>query len=63
MLSKKVAAALNSQVNKELFSAYMYLGMANYLEGQDFKGMASWMKKQSAEEVEHAEKLIAYLQD
>ena len=32
MLSKKVAAALNSQVNKELFSAYMYLGMANYLE-------------------------------
>ena len=28
MLSEKVAAALNSQVNKELFSAYIYLGMA-----------------------------------
>ncbi len=63
MLSAKMETALNSQVNKELHSAYIYLGMANYLESQNFKGMASWMKKQASEEVEHAEKIIGYLQD
>lgn len=62
MLSAKMGTALNSQVNKELHSAYIYLGMANYLESQNFKGMASWMKKQASEEVEHAEKIIGYLQ-
>lgn len=63
MLSAKMQTALNTQINKELHSAYIYLGMANYLEGQNFKGMASWMKKQASEEVEHADKIISYLQD
>ena len=63
MLSLKMKAALNTQINKELHSAYIYLGMANYLESQNFKGMASWMKKQASEELGHADKFIGYLQD
>ena len=63
MISKKMLDALNGQINKELNSAYIYLGMVDYFEAENFKGMASWMKTQAEEEVEHAEKLIDFVHD
>ena len=54
MLSEKMLAALNEQINAELSSAYQYLAMAAYFESVNLEGSARWMKKQSREEVEHA---------
>ena len=63
MISKKMLDAINEQINKELNSAYIYLGMVDYFESENYKGMASWMKIQAEEEVEHAEKFINFVHD
>lgn len=63
MLSEKILNALNDQLNKELYSAYLYLAMASYLEFKGLKGMAKWMKIQAKEEVEHAMKFYEYIND
>ena len=61
MLSKKMLAELNKQVNEELYSSYIYLSMAMWFEGKNLSGMAAWMKKQAGEEVEHADKFMSYI--
>ena len=38
MLSKKVADLLNNQVNKELYSAYLYLDFENYYHDKSLEG-------------------------
>lgn len=40
MLNKKIADMLNEQVNKELYSAYLYLDFANYYEDEGLDGFA-----------------------
>jgi len=60
-LSSTLEKALNDQLNLELASAYAYLGMAAHFENTPFSGFASWMKKQSSEELEHANKFFQYL--
>ena len=42
MLSKKVADLLNNQVNKELYSAYLYLDFENYYHDKSLEGFANW---------------------
>ena len=61
MLSKELEAALNAQVNAEMYSAYLYLSMAAYLADQDLPGMATWMKAQAQEEMVHAMKIYGYI--
>ena len=61
MISEKMAAAINDQVKAEFDSAYIYLGMAAYLQDCNLPGMAHWMKKQYHEELEHAERYIEHL--
>jgi ferritin len=61
MVSEKMTKALNSQINAELYSSYLYLAMAAYFESQSFNGFASWMQKQSNEEYGHAMKIYKYL--
>ena len=61
MISDKMTAAINDQIKAELDSAYIYLGMAAYLQDCNLSGMAHWMKKQYHEELEHVEKLIEHL--
>ena len=63
MLSDKIVELLDSQINKEFYSSYQYLAMANYCASIGFDGAAHWLKKQSAEEYEHAAKILAYLED
>ena len=63
MLDTTVSSALNAQIGKEFFSAYLYRAMAAYFEEKSMSGFASWFKVQAKEEVEHAEKFISYLED
>jgi ferritin len=62
-ISKKMAEALNGQINAELYSAYVYLSMSAYFESEDLKGMASWMKAQAQEEVAHAMKIYNFVHE
>ena len=61
MLSKAIQDAINDQINKELFSSYLYLAMSTYYAESNFSGFASWMKVQSTEEYGHAMKFYGYV--
>jgi ferritin len=63
MLSPAMQDAVNEQINNELFSSYSYLSMSAYLEHQQFRGCANWMKMQSTEEYAHAMRLYKFLID
>lgn len=63
MISEKMEAALNQQLNAELFASYLYLSMAAYLETTPYEGMAHWMKEQSKEEYGHAMKFFEYINE
>lgn len=62
MLSKKVVELLNDQVNKEFYSAYLYLDMSNYYKNEGLDGFANWYKVQAQEERDHAILFMDYLQ-
>ena len=61
MLKKTVLKAPNDQINAELFSAYMYLGMSAWCEDRNLPGFAAWMRKQFEEEQKHALKIFDYV--
>lgn len=63
MISKKMAQEINAQINREFFSAFLYLAMANDAADKGFNGTAKWMTLQFEEEQEHALKFSKYLQD
>jgi ferritin len=63
MISKTMTKALNDQMNEELYSFYLYLAMAAYLETQNLKGMAAWMRVQAQEELGHAMRFFDHLAD
>lgn len=62
-INKKVAAILEQQINKELYSAYLYLTFADYYEDRGLKGFANWYMVQVREETDHALALRRYLLD
>ncbi len=62
-ISKKMEAALNEQINAELYSSYLYYAMAAYLEAENFRGMANWMKVQAQEELVHVTKFFEYVNE
>lgn len=59
-LTDKLSDAFNKQINAEMWSSNLYLSMAVYFMELGLDGSAHWMKKQAAEELEHAHKLIDY---
>ncbi|OGT94698.1 MAG: ferritin [Gemmatimonadetes bacterium GWC2_71_9] len=63
MLSKKMQAALNAQINAELYSAYLYLSMSAHCEAANLTGFAAWMRRQAREESQHAMKIFDYVTD
>ena len=63
MISKTLQDAFNEQINKELFSSYLYLSMAAWCEDRNLPGFASWLAGQEAEERSHAMKLYKHLAD
>ena len=60
-LSKKLEDAINEQINKELYSGYLYLSMSAYCEAENLPGFAGWMRAQAQEEVEHAMRFFDYV--
>lgn len=63
MLSEKVANLLNEQVNKELYSAYLYLHFSNFYAQEGLDGFSNWYMVQAAEERDHAMQFVKYLQN
>ena len=63
MLNAKVKELLNQQVNKEFYSAYLYLDMANYYIDLDLDGFGNWYTIQAQEERDHAMLFVQYLQN
>lgn len=62
-LEDKMLSALNEQINKEIFSAYLYYSMAAYFDSLNLEGFANWMKVQAKEELTHAQKMYDYIYD
>jgi ferritin len=61
MISKIVEDAVNKQVNREYYSAYLYLAMSAWFESVNLKGFAKWMRVQAKEEQAHGDKFLDYL--
>ena len=63
MFDKKVIELLNDQVNKEFYSAYLYLEFANFFADIDLDGFSNWYTVQAQEERDHAMLFVQYLQN
>ena len=63
MLKEKVLKAINEQINKEYYSAFLYLSMSAWLQGKGFPGFANWMYIQYQEEMTHGNKFFKYVHD
>ena len=63
MLTAKIEKELNKQLNREFFSAYLYMSMAAYFQSVDLLGFANWMNVQAKEEMIHAEKIYNFIQE
>lgn len=63
MMDAKVHELLNQQINKEFYSAYLYLDFSNYFEDAGLDGFANWYKIQAQEERDHAMLFYQYLQN
>lgn len=62
MLNEKVSKLLNEQINKELYSAYLYLDFSVFYEAQGLDGFSNWYMVQAQEERDHAMLMLQYLQ-
>ena len=63
MLNEKVHKLLNEQINKEFYSAYLYLDFSNYFKRVGLDGFANWYMVQAQEERDHAMLFYTYLQN
>ncbi|MGI5918875.1 MAG: ferritin [Christensenellales bacterium] len=60
-MNKQVASLMNEQINKELYSAYLYLDIANYYADAGLNGFENWFYIQAQEERDHAMLFRTYL--
>ena len=63
MLSNKMEAAINQQINAEMYSSYLYLSMATYFKSTSLEGMSHWMRQQAQEEMFHGMKMFDFVCD
>lgn len=61
MISQKLQDAINAQINRELFSEYLYISMQAWFANQNLDGFATWMDAQGKEERFHAMKFFNYV--
>ena len=61
MINDKVKEILNEQINKEFYSAYLYLAMAAYLSDMGLYGFSKWAQIQSREEIDHGMVIFDYV--
>ena len=62
-MTDKVAKLINTQINKEFYSAYLYLEFSNYYAAEGLDGFENWYKIQAQEERDHALLFYQYLQN
>ncbi|MBR4079737.1 MAG: ferritin [Christensenellaceae bacterium] len=62
-MNEKIVAMINDQINKEFYSAYLYLDISNYYDDLDLDGYANYYMVQAQEERDHALLMIKYLQN
>ena len=62
-MTNNVRDLLNSQINKEFYSAYLYLEFSNYFKAHGLDGFANWYMIQAQEERDHAMLFYQYLQN
>ena len=62
-MNEKIAKLLNEQINKEFYSAYLYLDIANYYDALDLDGYANYYMIQAQEERDHALLFMKYMQN
>lgn len=63
MLKEKMQEALNEQINKEMYSSYLYLAMSAYSSSVGLPGFAHWFRVQAEKENMHAMRLFDYIND
>ena len=63
MPSKKMLNALNNHMKEEFYSGYFYLAMSAHFEAENLPGFAQWFKVQAQEELEHAMKFLAFINE
>ena len=62
-MNTRVHELLNQQINKEFYSAYLYLQFSNYFKARGLDGFANWYMIQAQEERDHAMLFYQYLQN
>ena len=62
-MNERIAKLLNEQINKEFYSAYLYLDMAVFYEELNLSGFANWYMIQAQEERDHALLFMKYMQN
>lgn len=62
-MDSNLVKAMNEQITKEFYSAYLYLSMVGYFEAESLEGFSHWMKMQAQEEILHAMKFFNFLNE
>ena len=63
MINEKLQKEFNIQINKELYSEYLYLAMKTYFMEQNLMGFVNWFDVQVQEEHAHAMGMFNYLNE
>ena len=63
MINEKLQNEFNLQINKELYSEYLYLAMKTYFMEQNLMGFVNWFDVQVQEEHAHAIGMFNYLNE
>jgi ferritin len=61
MLSTKMIDSFNRQINREIYSAYLYMGMSSFAISEGYAGMGNWFAIQVQEELTHARMMYDYI--
>ncbi len=61
MINEKMENAFNTQINREFFSAYLYLSMSAYMQEIGLPGFSNWLRVQAQEETFHATAMFDYV--
>lgn len=63
MLSQKIQDAINTQINAEYYSSYLYLAMSAHAHSLNLRGFGHWFEIQAKEELGHVIKFFHYVLD
>ena len=61
VISEKIENILNEQINREFYSAYLYLAISAHFDEIGLKGFSNWTRIQAREEVDHGMILFDYI--